>query len=224
VARVAARSSGQSSGDESNGRSQTGWDAYQAQERQLEDAELFGLEHQLSPDLQAELKRRHDMKLDYNDRMRRSRFLPEFLDACGGMEFNHVELYGMTGDVAALDRNLRLHGYGVNWDRNYYAGLSTKLLPPPAEHRFWLTEGELNDPTLRAQRLAELQPHMQFRRQGGSWIRARGRDVMVPQSCACQVCLCDADWQGQVESGEARKAWLEGLKRRRVTGAGTTTA
>ena len=24
----------------------------------------------------------------------------------------------------------------------------------------------------------------------------------------------DADWQRQVESGEARKAWLEGLKRR----------
>jgi hypothetical protein len=87
---------------------------YSEREKQLADAELFGTEQQLSPDLKAELERRHSMKLDYNDRMRRSRFLPEFLDIRGGMEFNRSKTgnYGDLPDVMALDRDLRLHGYG----------------------------------------------------------------------------------------------------------------
>jgi hypothetical protein len=87
---------------------------YSEREKQFADAVLFGTEQQLSPDLQVELERRHSMKLDYNDRMRRSRFLPEFLDIRGGMEFNRSKTgnYGDLPDVMALDRDLRLHGYG----------------------------------------------------------------------------------------------------------------
>ena len=207
------------SGDESEGGEKTGgWKEYSERERQLADAELFGTEQQLSPDLQAELERRHSMKLAYNDRMRRSRFLPEFLDVCGGMEFNNSKTgnYGDLPDVSALDRDLRLHGYGVYWDRNYYTGLTHTPQPPPIEQRFWLTEGELNDPVLRAQRLADMQPHMQFRSRGGCCIRRAGRCVCEPVCCSCSVCVWERVWGRQIDSGEALRAQCEDRERRRI--------
>ena len=111
---------------------------------------------------------------------------------------------------------LRLHGYGVYWDRNYYTGLTHTPQPPPIEQRFWLTEGELNDPVLRAQRLADMQPHMQFRSRGGCCIRRAGRCVCEPVCCSCSVCVWERVWGRQIDSGEALRAQCEDRERRRI--------
>ena len=134
---------------------------------------------------------------EYNERMRRSRFLPEFLEVCG-MEFTSFmgdtwsELYGRRKDRDMLDRNLRLLGFGTIYISNDFLGPQPP--PPPPQQRFWLTEEELSDPGLRNSRLADLQPHMQ-------------RDRTGSQACACIVCIWDRDWKQRAESGELEREW-----------------
>ena len=122
-----------------------------------------------------ELLRREYMKAcsDYHARL--SRYLPEYVEAftlsswdpasfaadTQGRLTDYAGALNRVGngtplDDRALDCDLQLRPFGLS----RYSAPASSLPVPPSQERFWLTEAELSEPELRAQRAMEVQPHI----------------------------------------------------------------
>lgn len=122
-----------------------------------------------------ELLRREYMKAcsDYHARL--SRYLPEYVEAFSLSSWDPAsfaaDTQGRLTDYAgalnrvgngtplddrALDCDFQLRPFGLS----RYSAPASSLPVPPSQERFWLTEAELSEPELRAQRAMEVQPHI----------------------------------------------------------------
>ena len=127
-----------------------------------------------SQEQHTEILRRRYMKACSDYLARLSRYLPEYVDAFSLKNSDPALSYSRSGSYSsalnmalrgtpalrdpALDRDLRLLPFGSQ-------GQSLERSPPPPPNeRFWLTEVELSDPQLRAQRLQDILPHIEHMR------------------------------------------------------------
>ena len=174
----------------------------------IDAAVLLGREHTLKQEQYWELNRRKYMKERSDFQARLRRYLPEWVEAfrcapCASVCVPHyssnyrvLRFYriankgpgspdpvtwvyhpGMVPQFewsdSALDYDLKILPFGF---AQHHA--PPPRLPPPAHERFWLTEEELADPGLRAQRLIDLRPHMELEYVKRA-IRERGDRVGV---------------------------------------------
>ena len=133
----------------------------------IERAIALGREDSLKPDQQTELNRRRLMKALADHRARLSRSLPQYINAFRLDEFaptapdwcNQNWIYRSGHYDERLDLDL---GFRTQLSVHYpQPKLLKRPSPPPAETRFWLTEAELSDPELLAQRLEDVRPHIE---------------------------------------------------------------
>ena len=144
----------------------------------LRPAQMLGLTP--TRDQQRELDRRRFMKACSDHRARLSRHLPEYIEA---FRIPSVSDFGGSFDSAnskrvwAWERDSRLGGSALDCDLGLrvssFSAMSMSLsysAPPlhqlhrcssPPNERFWLTEAELSNPQLRAQRLQDVLPHIE---------------------------------------------------------------
>jgi len=144
----------------------------------LDRVQMLGLTP--TRDQQRELDRRRFMKACSDHRARLSRHLPEYIEA---FRIPSVSDFGGSFDSAnskrvwAWERDSRLGGSALDCDLGLrvssFSAMSMSLsysaqplhqlhrCSSPPNERFWLTEAELSNPQLRAQRLQDVLPHIE---------------------------------------------------------------